>query len=263
MINSLKIEWLKMRNYRTFWVLAVLFVLCIVGLNFSMNFNLNNSHTKGPNPISMIIGNPFDFPDVWQTVTFWSGLVLFIPGLLMLILITNEYNFKTHRQNIIDGTSRFDFVFSKIILVLLFSVISTLIVALTALAAGFIKGNMPFSTDKIVYVFYFFLQAVTYILSGALFGFVLKRAGLAVSLYLIYIFLLKYILSAFLNRIYSGVGDNFPVRSADNLIPFQLWQKVGGQFFKEPNASILISTTIVYIVLFYFIIVRKFQKEDL
>ena len=34
MLHLLKIEWLKLKNYRTFWILSILFLISLFGINY-------------------------------------------------------------------------------------------------------------------------------------------------------------------------------------------------------------------------------------
>src|SRR6476620_12789663 len=112
MLHLLKIEWLKVKNYRTFWILGGLFLLSIFGINY-IAFSIHEEQSKSA-MANAIMGSPFNFPEVWHTITYMSSFLLFIPGLLMIISITNEFSFKTHRQNIIDGLSRTQFIHVKL-----------------------------------------------------------------------------------------------------------------------------------------------------
>ncbi len=61
--------------------------------------------------------SPYDFAHTWQTTSYVGGWLLLLPGLLLILLITNEFSFRTHRQNIIDGWARKDFYNVKLALV--------------------------------------------------------------------------------------------------------------------------------------------------
>src|SRR4249920_2835928 len=117
MINLLKIEWMKIKNYRTFWILLAITFICIPAFNYSFYDLTDNSFPKIKG--KSILGTPFSFPDVWQTVAFNSSLLLFIPAILIITLTTNEFTYKTHRQNIIDGWNRNQFIGVKLIEILL------------------------------------------------------------------------------------------------------------------------------------------------
>ncbi|MEO8117685.1 MAG: ABC transporter permease, partial [Bacteroidota bacterium] len=88
MLYNLKIEWLKIKNYRTFWILAGLFVISVFGINYIAFAIEQETMHKAPEA-GMILGTSrFLFPDVWGTIAYLSSFLLFIPGLLMIISIT-------------------------------------------------------------------------------------------------------------------------------------------------------------------------------
>ena len=68
------------------------------------------------------------------------------------MLVTNEFSFRTHRQNIIDGWSRRQFVDVKIAMAVIIALVSTLMVILTALVFGFASGT-SFGLDNFESVF--------------------------------------------------------------------------------------------------------------
>lgn len=262
MWKNLYIEWLKLKNYRTFkWIMALL-VICLVGSNYiGYQFKAITSQ-KSKGGLDMLMGNPFGFPDVWQSVSYISGFLLFIPGLLMVILITNEYNFKTHRQNVIDGMSRQEFAVTKIVLALLLAVFSTVIVFLITVVTGLTSGSQ-FSFYGSHYIFYFLLQAVTYTVAGLLLGFLIKRSGLAIIIFLVYAGFIKKLISIFADRYLYGIGSYFPVSSSDNLIPFPFFQKMTSQMMTPTSTFWLLISSAVYLVVFYLLIVSRYQKQDL
>ncbi len=45
-----------------------------------------------------ILGAPFAFPEVWQTIAWNSGMLILLPAILIITLTTNEFTYKTHRQ---------------------------------------------------------------------------------------------------------------------------------------------------------------------
>lgn len=266
MIRMLKIEWLKIKDYRTFRVLMILFLISIFGINFFV-FYIKQLTTQSNRQINVIMGAPFDFPNVWHTVSYISSFLLFIPGLIIITFVTNEYTFRTTRQNIIDGWSRRQFIQVKIAFVILLSLLSTLCVFLAALLFGIGSGS-TFSFSKIEFVGFYFIQAVSYTMVALLLSVIIKRSGLAIGIFFLYSLIIENMLSALLNysggNIHrsSGPGDYLPLNSTDNLIPFPFFRdvlKIGTQ----PSVYILLGCSIVYLALYYFISVRKFQNDDL
>jgi hypothetical protein len=129
MLHLLKIEWLKIKGYKTFGILATLFLVSILGVNY-FAYNFKQAAAQGNAQANILLGSPFSFPNVWHTVSYLSGFLLFIPGLMIITSITNEYTYKTHRQNIIDGWSRQQFIHVKIALIVIISILSTIFVFL-------------------------------------------------------------------------------------------------------------------------------------
>src|SRR5271155_4970554 len=141
MIKTLQVEWLKIRSYRTFWILLAITVVSIPAFSY-MLFNLmNNSFPKVKG--KSVLGSPFAFPDAWQTVAWNSSLLFIVPAILIITLTTNEFTYRTHRQNVIDGWSRGQFIGVKLIEVLLLAILSTLVVLLTVLGFGYIGNKVP------------------------------------------------------------------------------------------------------------------------
>ena len=113
MLRLLQIEWMKVKNYRTFWILLAITIVGMPAFNYTVYDLSNNSFPKIKG--KSILGTPFSFPDVWQTVSWNSSLLLIIPAVLIITLTTNEFTYKTHRQNVIDGWSRSQFINVKLV----------------------------------------------------------------------------------------------------------------------------------------------------
>jgi hypothetical protein len=263
MLHLLKIEWMKVKNYRTFWVLSGLYLISIYGANYIV-YLIQDARPKKNDMANMLIGNPpFQFPDVWQTVSYVSSFLLFIPGLLIIISFTNEFSFKTHRQNIIDGWSRKEFIAVKMVLTLILALVSTLAVFITALSFGFYEGGHDISFEKIESIGYFFVQALSYSAVALLFSLLFKRAAIAVGVYFLYAFILENMLAGLLNRYVNNIGRFLPLESTDNLIPFPFLKNVVKQFTSETNVLLLLGVSAAYLVIYYVICMRKFQRDDL
>jgi len=121
MNNLIYTEWLKIKKYKAFWWLLGITALTYPGINYifyNIYQEVMQSDSKAAQVAKMVIGSPFAFPEVWHTVAYGSSMFTFIPAVLIIMFITNEYTYKTHRQNVIDGWSRAQFLTSKMINVL-------------------------------------------------------------------------------------------------------------------------------------------------
>lgn len=267
MMHLLKIEWLKIKGYKTFWILSTLFLVSIAGVNYFV-YNIKQGISAGNSAaVNSMLGSPFSFPNVWHTVTYFSSFLLFIPGLMIITSITNEYTYKTHRQNVIDGWSRSQFIHVKIVLVLIITILSTIFVFLTALLYGFIAGG-GFSFDKIEFIGYYFIQALSYSMLALLMSVLIKRSGLSIGLFFLYAFIIENFVGAIINHVggnmqaVNGLGDYLPLNTTDNLIPFPFLRNIV-KFGTQPSIYILFVLSAVYLLLYYFFAVRRFKTQDL
>ena len=264
MLQLLKIEWMKVKNYRTFWILSGLYLISIYGVNYIV-YLVQDARPKKNDMASMLIGNPpFEFPEVWHSVSYISSFLLFIPGLLMIISFTNEFSYKTHRQNIIDGWSRKQFILVKMMLTVIIALVSTIAVFITAFLFGLFEGGSEnISFEKAKYVGYFFVQALSYSAVALLFSLLFKRAAIAVGVFFLYVAVLENLLAGLLNRYVNNIGRYLPLESTDNLIPFPFLRNVVKQFTTETNPMILLGVSAAYLIIYYVICLKKFETDDL
>ena len=146
MTHIIQTEWLKIKSYRAFWWVMAITALSYPGINYIF-FNAYKEITKKGSSTGemakMLLGNPFVFPETFHTAGFFSSFFVFIPAIVVIMMITNEYTFKTHRQNIIDGWSRNEFLIGKFIDVLLITLLVTLLYFTVAIIIGFASTKAP------------------------------------------------------------------------------------------------------------------------
>ena len=178
MLSLLKTEWLKIKTYRTFWAILILYAILFPVANVLIaNINLQIKHAD--KNIETIITNYYAFPDVWRAVCYVGGYFLLLPSILIIILVTNEYAFRTHRQNVIDGWSRSEFISGKLLMVVLLAIVSTVITIIAAFILGFKysnAGEKDFFTNFYL-VGNFFIQALSYLLLAFITAIIFKRSG--------------------------------------------------------------------------------------
>lgn len=262
MMHLLKIEWLKVKNYKAFWVFVILYAFAIVGVNY-IGYYINELAAQSSPATEMILGTPYAFPKVWQTVGFMCSWLLYFPGILFIILFSNEFSFKTHRQNIIDGWTRIEFITVKYVMAIIFSLIATLFIGLVALLFGLVSTGSQFSVSGMEYLIYIFIQTTSYITFAMLLAVVFRRSGVAIAVFFLYGLILEFILSVLINLKleWSPIGHLLPLQITDVLIPTPFGTDV---IYKDaPPVWILITGSIFYIFVFYTLAIRKFNKDDL
>jgi hypothetical protein len=274
MINLLKIEWLKIKNYTGFILLASFFVVGVAACNYIVYLFIKNVLDKVEASKLFLSGSPFEFDKVWTTVSYYSSYFLMLPALLIVILITNEFNYKTHRQNIIDGLSRFEFLKVKIAMALIFAVACTLVVITTALIFGATSGS-AFSLDGFKNVGYFLLKAFTYNMVAIVISLLTKRSGVAIAIFFIYtifengvsmlLFFLAIKLKKDSNLDLGNMGNYLPMNASDGLLtaPFEQFSGIARDILPSNNNNLVLALALVYIVIFYFWSKRKMMRSDL
>lgn len=218
-------EWLKLNRYPAFWLLLGICMITYPGINLiglNIYYDVSAKESTTGQIVTMLIGNPFAFPEVWKTSAYLSSIFIFIPAVLVIMLITNEYNYKTSRQNIIDGWSRTDFMWAKAIDVLLVTLIVTLMFAVVALGMGIYNTNTEeFSIpEQSYYIGLFFLHTFSQLSIAFLTGLLVRKAFLAMAIFVFYAMIAEPIAVGLLKfKFKSELGRFFPLEIADRMLP--------------------------------------------
>ena len=259
MLQLIKLEWLKVKNYRAFWIFLALYVVGLFSINW-IAFQFQGEIKKNNVPINLF---PYDFPAVYQTIAWVSSWLVYFPGMLMILMITNEYNYKTHRQNIIDGLTRQQFVVGKILFGVVISIITTICCFLIAVYFGSVFSG-SFSLNGIEYIGYGFIQTLCYLFFAMILALLMRRSGLALAVFFLYGLVFEQLLGGLLDFkvLSNGVTRYyFPLQASDTLVPVTFGSSV---IYKDaPTQTILLITCFVYIAVFITLSIRKFQKDDL
>ncbi|MBL0269250.1 MAG: ABC transporter permease [Chitinophagaceae bacterium] len=217
-------EWLKMRKYNAFWWIMGITALAYPGINFIF-YSIYDQIIKSPGRAGEIaklaLGNPFSFPEAWHTVAYFSSWFVFMPAVVVIMFVSNEYSFKTHRQNIIDGWSRDQFIGSKLIDVALITLIITLLYSVISLVTGILNEERLIKTtwDQAYYIGLFALQTFSQLSIAFLCGFLLRKAFIALGVFLFYFIVLEPVLVAILRVKGNDMGRYLPIEISDRLIP--------------------------------------------
>jgi len=224
MTKLLRTEWMKMRKYNAFWWIMGITALTYPGINyiFYKAFeNITNKPSNASQIAKIALGNPFTFPEAWHTVAFFSSLFVFIPAVVVIMLVCNEYTFRTHRQNIIDGWSRNQFITSKLMDVFIISLLITLLYAIVAYVTG-VSNQERLIKDtwgQVKYVGLFGLQTFAQLSIAFMLGFLIRKAFLALGVFLFYYIILENIIIGFFEWKGSDLGKYMPLEISDRMIP--------------------------------------------
>ena len=250
----LKIEWLKIKKYKAFWIifgfLMILFPAVTMGFG-----NLIDSFTKDAEGVKQFFGNPFDFNTVFSTAAYISNGLNIAWGMLLILMIGNEFQNRTIRQNVIDGQQRNDIVTSKLMLVGIFSILSAVLMVISGIIAGLIYADNTFRFDTMIFKVFgtFLFAAIMQMMFALLFGFFIKRPALSVILYLGYTVFVENILVGVLVLITKSLYPKLLfTQAADELTPFPLKSvKIDGDLSLPAEAPWIACVIYAGLILFF------------
>ncbi|HLG39359.1 MAG TPA: hypothetical protein VI461_06810, partial [Chitinophagaceae bacterium] len=200
-------------------------------------------------------------PDtIWQTVCFWTGLLLYLPGMIIIMLFINEVNFKTHRQNIIDGWKRETFIYTKIGLIICISIAVTIMNAVATFVMSQVIGIEFSITSGLDTLSFCFIQAFVYMMFALLLATVFRKSGIAIIVFIIYGLILESMVVLILGKFLPGALYFLPLQVADSLIPFPPMKVF---YASIPSNSVLLGASIAFLGLYVFMTVRKYKFDDL
>lgn len=218
--SLVRTEWLKIRKYPTFWWMMGIISLSYPGMNYMIYKNVYKDQldSERAGPILRMIANPFTFPEAWHTVAYISSWFIFIPALAVIMFITNEFTYKTHRQNIIDGWSRKQFTLAKMADVAIVSLLATVAFAITAIIIGSVNGGGDMGAQT-KYIPLFFLQTFSQLSLAFVVALLIRKAIIAMGVFLFYFFLENF-LGAYGRSQWNDVTRFLPLEISDRIIPW-------------------------------------------
>jgi len=263
-MKLLKIEWLKLKKYKTFYILSGLFLLVFLLINICIDRGYLDIKA-GQNASISLFSADYSFAAVWQNLSYYYGWSLIFFCVLVIISMSNEFRYKTQRQHIIDGLSRTDFLHAKVLFVVVLSIILTLFFTLTGLIFGYANGGgNPFEhAQPILYVFIYSLNFLSF---SALLALLIKRSGLSIMLLMVYVFF-ENIISSVADKLFNiQLGRYLPLESSDGLFPFpfgKLFKAMLAPPAQDSNYAIMLSMSCVFILVYYGIARWRMTAADL
>jgi ABC-2 type transport system permease protein len=267
MKRLIKIDFRKYYRNRSFWVLIGLYVVLVVFVFAVIESFLNHvvTHVGKGSQIPIPAFSLYSFPYVWHNLAFLAGFFKIFLALIVIIFVTNEFNYKTIRQNIMSGMSRVEFLFSKVIFVFFIALAVTLVLFLSALLLGFmhtenLEPGLVFS--RMYFVPAYFLEVFTFLLFAMLFGFLLKKQGLTIGIFALYYYVIEPMVAF---RLPENVARFLPVKMITHLIdvPNSSLMKLFGIHFRENILATNVVGCLIYSVVFVFLVYLSLKNSDL
>jgi len=260
MIRLLQIEFIKLWNNRASKVLIISYfaLLTSIALVAAIKFDI------GPIKFHLADQGIFNFPYIWHFNTFITAFFKLFLAIVIVSMMSNEYSNKTIKQNLIDGLSKKEFILSKFLTVITFSLVSTIFVFIVSLILGLFYSD--FNELSIIFTDLEFLLAFFIKLTGffsfCLFlGVLVKRSAFALGfliLWQVFEGIFRGILrwKFFDGETTDSIMNLFPLQSMFNLIkePFSRLgsvQSVANQMGEKLALNYHVHWYEVIIVLFW------------
>lgn len=265
MIRLLKIDFKKLRGSRVFWVLTGLYVLLIILFFFGIQGFLDDlaEEANKQSPIPLPGLSAYSLPGIWHNLVYIAGFFKMFLGVVVIIFITSEYSYKTIRQNIISGMSRWDFLSSKLLTIGVISLGATLLVFIIGLILGTIYTDeitLGKLFGKTEFLLAYLLEMYVFLSFAFLIGMLVKRSGFAIGLLLLYYYIVEPVARYYLP---DYIADYMPKHAIGTLvdIPNTSIMRLFGVQFQDyisfVDALVVLAYLVIFVALSYWILKRR------
>ncbi|MEM0933913.1 MAG: ABC transporter permease subunit [Bacteroidota bacterium] len=244
MVRLLQIEFIKLWNNRAskILILSYFVLLTSIALVAAIKFDI------GPVKFHLADQGIFNFPYIWHFNTFITAIFKLFLAIVIVSMMANEYSNKTIKQNLIDGLSKKEFILSKFLTVVSFSLVSTLFVFVVSLLLGLIYSDyneISIIFSDLEFLLAFFVKLVGFFSFCLFLGIFVKRSAFALGFLILWSILEQVVFGLLGWKVISWdaakiVKDFFPLQSMTNLIkePFtrlSAVQNIGEQIGEKMN----------------------------
>lgn len=278
MLRLLQIEFHKLRYNRAAKVLSIAYfaLICFIALIVSIEFNFGGIKFRVADQ------GIFNFPFVWHFNTYMAAILKIFLAIVIVSMMSNEYSYSTLKQNLIDGLSKKEFVWSKFLTVIGYALLSTIFVFVLSMILGwrfsdYNEWGIVFS--DLQYLPAYFIKLVGFFAMCLFLGVWVKRSAFAIGFLVIWWIAegLIYLLLKF--KLFKGteiaeqVTQFFPIAAMSNLIkePFTRLGAVqsaantlGEELNKSYDVHLLdVAIVLVWTTLFVYWSYRILKRRDL
>lgn len=276
MLRLLKIEWNKIYYYKA----ARVFTFIYFGLLILMGLFLSQFKTSvNGTDLDLAKLGAFDFPYIWQNITYFAAIGKIFLAVIIITNITNEYSNRTLKQNLIDGLSKKEFIQSKFLTTLVFSLLSTLFIFLIGLILGvsFSENSISFF-QNIDFIGAYFMKLVLFFSFCMFLSVLMKKT--AFSFLMLFVW---WVLESILGGVESFLRIKFfdqnplkvkmvynylPLQTSSNLIKFPELSLedyiLGGRPFTQGAVDYsFFIVSVFYIIIFVMLSYILLKKRDL
>ncbi len=277
MLHLLRLEWLKLKNYIPFRVLMLLYVISMPAIFFL--FQSIHAQVDGTEA-SVAISDPAIFPIVWTVMGYVGNwLNFFTMGIIGVLLVSNEFSYKTLRQGVITGLTRKQIFASKVLIMMALATAVTVFYTVLSLGFGFFNTEYIIA-DKVMenahYIALFWLQCMGYMSFAFFTAWLFRSMALSVIFYFFWTMFIEVGIrwAIFWWLTPTRAIHFFPLNAMEDLVPIpgrfmpvfedlaeQMLKEFGMDLFLTPMESTI--STIIYILIFLGLSFWTLNRRDL
>jgi len=228
MTSLVKLEWLKLKGNRFFWIgLGLFLTLMVLLLVYFGDINVFGQSSKNEegaeaNMLERSFGEAglYNLPHIWQNLAYLAGFFKFIPAFILIFFVANEFQYRTLRQNIIDGLSEWQFFLSKFFGLLIILGISIGAIGLTIVILALQNNDLSevslWASSE--YLLALFVEYLLYMSFCFFIVFLVKRSAISIIIVLLYYLLIEQIAIGLLKANGLGLWEYLPMSPGRELI---------------------------------------------
>jgi len=222
-MRLLNIELHKLRYNRSVKVISIVYFVLITFIAFiaSVEFNFGDFHFRVADQ------GIFNFPFIWHFNTYIAAILKLFLAIVIVSMISNEYSYRTLKQNLIDGLNKKEFILSKFLTVLLFAAASTFFIFIVSLILGLIFSDyneIGIIFSGLEYIGAYFLKLTAFFSFCLFLGVMVKRSAFALGFLIVWQVIEWLAYSVMKWRVFrdsdvaESVAQFFPLAAMSNLI---------------------------------------------
>jgi ABC-2 type transport system permease protein len=180
MLRLLSIELDKIKRNKAAKVITLVYGSLILGISLIASYEFDFAG------INFRIADQgiFNFPFIWHFNAFMASWLKIFFAIVIVSIVANEYSYNTLKQNLIDGLSKKEFIASKFLAVVLFSVISSLFLFIVSMTLGLVFSDFTeigIIFSDLQYMVGYFIKLITFFSFCMFLGIWIKRSAFALG----------------------------------------------------------------------------------
>lgn len=266
MKKLLSIEYAKLKKLNSLRIILLVYAIMIPLVMFMLSsFYYNVIH-----PLIPILTDIWGFPTIWNFATYSASFFNVLMGVTVVIVVCNEYSYRTMKQNVIDGLSKREVILSKFLVVFALSTIVTLYTALVAFVFGGINSGFTNALEDSYFILIYYLQTLGYFSFAFFFAVLVKRTALSIIFFIVSFIVESIIGSVITATLSAKIYLFFPLNVFSTLTPSPIMKQLNALAAKQTGEvppALELSTNIAislgYMALFFVIAYQVLKRRDL